>query len=262
MHQGFLPFEGAGAVSTWKMDLPTSYPGFDYMTISDVILHIRYSARLGVDQTKVKSTLDDLFSGVSAGSGAGLALLFSLSHDFPTEWSAFVNGVDPLNVTIRRDRFPYFTQSKEITLAEFQLYGEDVTKHHAFDDPAARTAAGVHLDDRSGRARPDADSYPHGGQTSFSGDSIFDLSPVVALTLKVSTGCGNPLSQYRESGWRRFKASGPSARVREKSDTNRQPMPDCSFHLLPRRVAWRLARAARGLVAAGESELPSETRRG
>src|SRR5262249_9405011 len=36
----FLPFEGAGAESTWKIDLPTptDYPAFDYMTISDVIL--------------------------------------------------------------------------------------------------------------------------------------------------------------------------------------------------------------------------------
>ena len=41
----FLPFEGAGAESTWKLELPRDYPAFDYATISDVILDIRYTAR-------------------------------------------------------------------------------------------------------------------------------------------------------------------------------------------------------------------------
>src|SRR5260370_31728250 len=36
-----LPFEGAGAESTWKLDLPKDYPAFDYATISDVVLHVR-----------------------------------------------------------------------------------------------------------------------------------------------------------------------------------------------------------------------------
>jgi len=78
----FLPFEGAGAAeSTWKLDLPKDYPAFDYATISDVILHIRYTARQGVDPTKVKAGLaEHVFS-----NGANLSLFFSLPHDFPTE---------------------------------------------------------------------------------------------------------------------------------------------------------------------------------
>src|SRR5690349_7371983 len=31
----FLPFEGAGAISTWKLDLQSDYPAFDFATISD-----------------------------------------------------------------------------------------------------------------------------------------------------------------------------------------------------------------------------------
>ena len=48
----FLPFEGVGAESTWKLDLPKDSPALDYATISDVILHIRYIARQGVDPPK------------------------------------------------------------------------------------------------------------------------------------------------------------------------------------------------------------------
>ena len=42
----FLPFEGAGAISTWTLSLP-AIPSFDYSTITDVILHVRYTARDG-----------------------------------------------------------------------------------------------------------------------------------------------------------------------------------------------------------------------
>jgi hypothetical protein len=134
----FLPFEGSGAISTWKLDLPKDYRAFDYATISDLILHVRYTARQGVDSSKVKKALDDLFAEASAASGANLALLFSVANDFPSEWSAFVNGAD-LKLTIRRDYFPYFTQGRMVTLQEFQLYAQDVSKHHAFEDPSART---------------------------------------------------------------------------------------------------------------------------
>jgi hypothetical protein len=133
----FLPFEGAGAESTWKLELPKDYPAFDYTTISDVILHIRYTARQGVDPTtKVKVALDALFQQANQSN---LALLFSLRHDFPTEWSAFVNGTGAFTATIRKDYFPYFTQGKPITIAGLELYGQDVTKPHVVGDPAAAT---------------------------------------------------------------------------------------------------------------------------
>lgn len=113
----FLPFEGAGAESTWKLDMPKDYRAFDYDTISDVILRIRYTARQGVEPTKVKAALDDLFQQANQ---AGLALLFSLHHDFPTEWSAFVNGTDDFTATIRKDYFPYFTQGNGKTWSSEQ----------------------------------------------------------------------------------------------------------------------------------------------
>ena len=135
----FLPFEGAGAESVWKLDLPNpqDYPAFDYATISDVILHIRYTARQGVDGARVKTALDDLFRQASQST---LALLFSLRHDFPTEWSAFVNGAGDFTATIRREHFPYFTQGMPITITGLELYGQDVAKHHSAGDKDAATS--------------------------------------------------------------------------------------------------------------------------
>jgi hypothetical protein len=42
----FLPFEGAGAISTWNLSLPTELAAFDYSTITDVFLqHPLHRAR-------------------------------------------------------------------------------------------------------------------------------------------------------------------------------------------------------------------------
>lgn len=141
----FLPFEGAGAISTWKLDLPSprDYPAFDYTTISDVVLHIRYTARQGVDPTKVKAALDELF-GVADQSR--LALLFSLRHDFPTEWAAFVSGgVEELSLTIRKEYFPYFAQTKTIKDVSLDLYSEDMSKTKHLDNAVDLTGGAFTL---------------------------------------------------------------------------------------------------------------------
>lgn len=139
----FLPFEGAGAESTWKLDLPKDYPAFDYATISDVILHIRYTARQGVDGTKVKTALEEQFSAHS-----DLALLFSMRHDFATEWSVFVNGTSDFTATIRKDYFPYFAQGKTITITGYELYGVNgmnPPRHHPVGNQATWDAATASL---------------------------------------------------------------------------------------------------------------------
>src|SRR5581483_6343918 len=43
----YLPFEGSGAISEWRLDLPSDVRQFDYDTMTDVILHLRYTARDG-----------------------------------------------------------------------------------------------------------------------------------------------------------------------------------------------------------------------
>jgi receptor-binding and translocation channel-forming TcA subunit of Tc toxin len=151
----FLPFENAGAESTWKLDLPKDYPAFDYATISDVILHIRYTARQGVDPTKVKKALDDLFKEANQ---TNLALLFSLRHDFPTEWSKFVTTDAPFAAAIRRDYFPYFTQGKKIKIVSMDVYsGVDVTKNHPVDDVETATTNLTDHDEFTLTAGPDSE---------------------------------------------------------------------------------------------------------
>jgi hypothetical protein len=59
---------------------------------------------------------------VGEANEAGLALLFSLKHDFPTEWHRFNTGTNNFVATVKPDHFPYFTQGKEITIDGLQVH--------------------------------------------------------------------------------------------------------------------------------------------
>src|SRR5262249_30260095 len=54
----YLPFEGAGAISDWMIELSTDKDlrQFDYSTISDVILHLKFTARESGGLFKEKAT--------------------------------------------------------------------------------------------------------------------------------------------------------------------------------------------------------------
>jgi Tc toxin complex TcA C-terminal TcB-binding domain len=43
----YLPFEGAGAISRWRIDLPKETNAFDFATISDIVFELDYTARQG-----------------------------------------------------------------------------------------------------------------------------------------------------------------------------------------------------------------------
>ncbi len=52
----YLPFEGAGAISRWRLTLPKAFRPFDYQTITDVVLSLAYSAEHdGALRAKVES---------------------------------------------------------------------------------------------------------------------------------------------------------------------------------------------------------------
>lgn len=118
----FLPFEGANAVSTWNLSLPAQVRSFDYLTISDLILHIRYTARDAGDPPRTAAT--NALKGMLKRAGtSGQALLFNLRYDFPTEWSAFVNGTGDFTVTMAKSFFPYAVQAAtELKIGSLTFY--------------------------------------------------------------------------------------------------------------------------------------------
>jgi hypothetical protein len=117
----FLPFEGAGAVSSWRLELPSDLRPFDYSTIADVILHVRYTARQGGKELGDQA-IKELRDQLATQNQSGLALLFSLPHDFPTEWSRFLAGTEPLTIRLREDFFPYLVKSETLAIDALDLY--------------------------------------------------------------------------------------------------------------------------------------------
>jgi len=109
-----LPFELAGAISTWSLSLPGQGPDglrvFDYDTISDVVLHLRFSARHDAGlAAEARQRLERLRAGTNGT--VGRVRLFSLRHEFPSEWAAFKSadgGEAPLTLTLRPEHFPYW----------------------------------------------------------------------------------------------------------------------------------------------------------
>ncbi|MCZ8260624.1 MAG: neuraminidase-like domain-containing protein [Beijerinckiaceae bacterium] len=108
----YLPFEGSGAIGTFVLELPADLRVFDYNTITDVVLHLRYTARDGGGgfRTLVANGLRaNLEAMVQSASRVGLFQAFDLKRDRPALWSQLV-ATGATQVTITRDDLPYFTR--------------------------------------------------------------------------------------------------------------------------------------------------------
>lgn len=118
----YLPFENSGVISEWQLELPAN-PGkgeprqFDYDTISDVVLHIRYTAREGGGLLR-QGALDHLKAAIEAAQAIGSVRLFSVRHEFPTEWARFqALAPDPnrrfeLALDLREEHYPFWSQGR------------------------------------------------------------------------------------------------------------------------------------------------------
>jgi hypothetical protein len=145
----FLPFEGHGAVSTWKIDLPNDFRPFDYKTISDVILHVRYTAKDGKDALKnaCDSTLRDALNAVEQrGAPAGFARLFVLPQELSDRFHVFLHPPagarqHEITVPVTAERFPFRLQSKTIRPLKLEVF----IKVKA-PSPAARAAIKVAIE--------------------------------------------------------------------------------------------------------------------
>jgi hypothetical protein len=111
----YLHFEGAGAISRWRFELPVEFRSFDYHTIADLVLQIRYTARDGGAPLKrdasarvrtVLATQND--EVLAAGESGALVRAVSLRHEFPGEWSRLF-GPPPAQqpISIGLERFPF-----------------------------------------------------------------------------------------------------------------------------------------------------------
>jgi Tc toxin complex TcA C-terminal TcB-binding domain len=117
----YIPFEGAGAISKWRLELPDQFRQFDYDTITDVIMQVRYTAVEGGDKLKkpaADSVLEYIKSVEQLSQQEGLFVAFDLKHDFSSEW--YKATQPPAGATERvlmlnnlNDRLPIFTKGRQ-----------------------------------------------------------------------------------------------------------------------------------------------------
>ena len=118
----YLPFEGAGVISSWRLQLPGTFRSFDYRTISDVILHIRFTARDGESILKdaVLATLEDTLRDIEVNDHAGLVQGFSSRNEFPDAWQTFAympdgqTGNPVLSMPVTKDHFPALIAGRSV----------------------------------------------------------------------------------------------------------------------------------------------------
>jgi hypothetical protein len=111
----YLPFEGAGVIGKWRLRLPgamadgSSLPRqFDYDTISDVVLHVRYVARN--DEQLRAAVISHYSSNFARLAEAGVARVFSLRFEFPTLWAKLTrqDGAHEVEVQLGDEHLPYW----------------------------------------------------------------------------------------------------------------------------------------------------------
>jgi hypothetical protein len=111
----YLPFEGAGVISDWQISMPKENNYFDFASLSDVILHISYTSKNGGGQlaTGANAQLKEILPNETSR-------LFSLKHEFSTEWHQFLNPVggadQEFKVTLTPEHFPFFIRGKLNTI--------------------------------------------------------------------------------------------------------------------------------------------------
>jgi hypothetical protein len=117
----YMPFEGAGTTSKWRLEFPADFRQFDYDTISDAIIHIRYTSVDGGDKLRKSASeaLKNYIKNVEElGQTDGLFAFFDLQHDFPNEW--YKATEPPAGATARTialgnlaERLPAFTKGRQ-----------------------------------------------------------------------------------------------------------------------------------------------------
>jgi len=109
----YLPFEGCGAISSWRLELPKEVRQFDYNTISDVIVHVKYTAREGGGSLKTlaENTLKEKLEEIKQQlNQTGLHIALNMKHDMANEWHLFKkNG--SVDLKIDKTRLPYMAQT-------------------------------------------------------------------------------------------------------------------------------------------------------
>lgn len=127
-YERFVPFEGAGAISKWRVELPMPVKQFDYTTINDLNIQIKYTANAGGALFR-KAASDSIRSFQNSVTGLsateGLFTVIDLKNDFPTQWTALTQTPAQsrtTSLTGLQSRLPFFTRGRTVRVETVSVY--------------------------------------------------------------------------------------------------------------------------------------------
>jgi Tc toxin complex TcA C-terminal TcB-binding domain/Neuraminidase-like domain len=163
----WLPFEGQGAVSTWNLTLDPRDNNFDFSTITDVVLHLRYTARGGGDANAVRAAIK---SQIETSRSIAISTRSTFGNAYYTFFNPPVAAATAQTLTLPLTNilFPYSNLGNGVQISSF-----------AFHVPLSVSAAGNMIAAAfgvTGVASPAALSLAPSSLT------LGDGTPVAALT--------------------------------------------------------------------------------
>jgi hypothetical protein len=186
----YLPFEGAGVDSIWKLRLP-KIRTLDYGTISDVILEFSYTARTDeMLRTEVEKAMGTLETYIT---GSNLRRLFSFKTDFASQLHALMHSATGSEITVRIEpkHFPFFVSGRTLAFgtAKLALNASEVPENLIlringlpFDDfTSDENLGGLYSADISGAMAP-----------SIVGDMTFEIEQAGTLASADGNGAIDP----------------------------------------------------------------------
>ena len=85
----YLPFEGAGAISSWRIEMSQKNNWIDMGALRDLVLTLRYRAEEGGGALRERAR-EAL--GVALSEPRALSLIVSLRNQHPETWEAFMKN--------------------------------------------------------------------------------------------------------------------------------------------------------------------------
>lgn len=188
--QKYLPFEGAGAISRWRLTLPSpqGFPPFDYRSISDVLLRLSYTAEFDGALRAHVETENAALAGTLAQAfrDDGLQRVISLRQEHSDVFQQLVAAPlgTPVDLVIGPRHFPIFVAGRELEITGLRL---------AVETPGGAGALAFSVGGNGTAvfgAAADLGGLPAGSVAALNGDDPRGTRPVAVTNSGALAGAG------------------------------------------------------------------------
>ena len=121
----YMPFEGAGGISSWNLMLPQAFRQFDYDTIPDVVVHVSYTAQ---QDGTLRKNVEEQNAGLQGTllnvlKNQPIGRLFSLRQEFSSALNRLQHSAvnTPVKVTLTDKHLPVFVRGHGLAVTRAQL---------------------------------------------------------------------------------------------------------------------------------------------